>query len=197
MICKLIWTGPRAELNHLDTLLSEVLFPPASAVSLIKTDPTRQDDESGWSLEAYFEDEPSESDLMGLVKEHGLSLEGPSPEDVPDQDWVAHSLEGLGAVTAGAFVLYGSHDADKVSEYKEIPILVEANRAFGTGHHPTTAGCLEALSHLQNAPVERVLDVGTGSGVLAIAARKLFTNAILVCTEIDPPSVDILSLIHI
>ncbi|MGD9476232.1 UNVERIFIED_ORG: 50S ribosomal protein L11 methyltransferase [Roseateles sp. XES5] len=106
-------------------------------------------------------------------------------EELPDIDWIAKSLEGLKPVRAGRFVVHGSHDRG-TARPGEISIEIDAGQAFGTGHHGTTAGCLEVIFDVMRARrVKRVLDLGTGSGVLAIAARKLAPVAVL-ATDIDP-----------
>ena len=106
-------------------------------------------------------------------------------EELPDIDWIAKSLEGLKPVRAARFVVHGSHDRAKVRA-GEIAIEIDAGQAFGTGHHGTTAGCLEVISDvMRSRKVRRVLDLGTGSGVLAIAARKLAPVQVL-ATDIDP-----------
>ncbi|MCK3776278.1 50S ribosomal protein L11 methyltransferase [Ensifer sesbaniae] len=106
-------------------------------------------------------------------------------EVLPDIDWIAKSLEGLAPVRAGRFVVHGSHDRDKVKT-GEIAIEIDAGQAFGTGHHGTTAGCLEVLASVaRTRTVRNVLDLGTGSGVLAIAAWKLMHVPVL-ATDIDP-----------
>lgn len=106
-------------------------------------------------------------------------------EVLPDIDWIAKSLEGLKPVRAGRFVVHGSHDRG-TARAGEIAIEIDAGQAFGTGHHGTTAGCLEVIFNVMRArKVKRVLDLGTGSGVLAIAARKLAPARVL-ATDIDP-----------
>jgi ribosomal protein L11 methyltransferase len=106
-------------------------------------------------------------------------------EVLPEIDWIAKSLEGLAPVRAGRFVVHGSHDRDKVKT-GEIAIEIDAGQAFGTGHHGTTAGCLEMLASVaRTRRVGNVLDLGTGSGVLAIAAWKLLHVPVL-ATDIDP-----------
>ncbi|OLP56548.1 ribosomal protein L11 methyltransferase [Rhizobium rhizosphaerae] len=106
-------------------------------------------------------------------------------EILPDLDWVALSLEGLKPVRAGRFLVHGSHDRDK-RRTGDVAIEIDAGQAFGTGHHGTTAGCLEMIDSVMRARRPgRVLDLGTGSGVLAIAARKLAAVPVL-ATDIDP-----------
>ena len=154
---------------------------------------TEIDEDAGiWQASIYFEgDDPGE--MSGLEANHltdalpGLDVE---IEELPEIDWVSHSLEGLKPVRAGRFIVHGSHDSDAV-RIGDIGILIDAAQAFGTGHHGTTAGCLEMLdSVIRGWPASRgypspILDLGTGSGVLAIAAAKLAPAAVL-ATDIDP-----------
>jgi ribosomal protein L11 methyltransferase len=185
---KAIWTGAENMLETASVLLTDVLYPPADAVSLTKGDDVKDQDAS-WKLEAYFDHRPDEGALSALLSETGLGVA--RIEELPDIDWVAHALEGLGIVEAGRFILYGSHDADKVpDEPGRIPILIEANEAFGTGHHPTTAGCLTLLDRFAGAPPKAVFDLGCGSAVLAIAAAKLWDVEVL-ASDIDDRSVEI------
>lgn len=186
---KLSWTGPKDALENATIRLTDVLYPPADAVSVTKADDVAADSETLWRLEAYFSGAPD----MGAVNEIlvDLAVCEPAIEELPDIDWVAHALEGLGVVEAGRFVLFGSHDADKLNiEDGQIPIRIDANQAFGTGHHPTTAGCLELLSRFAGAPAQSVLDLGCGSAVLSIAAAKLWDVEVL-ASDIDEKSIDI------
>lgn len=186
---KTVWSGPKAALESAAIRLTEMLWPPAEAVSLIKADDALDDASASWRLEAYFAERPNTEELAALLD--GLSLPSPALEELADRDWVAHALEGLGVVRAGRFVLYGSHDASRLpNEDGDIRILIEANQAFGTGHHPTTAGCLTLLDRLAGIRPERILDLGAGSAVLAIAAAKLWDRDVL-ATDIDVRSVEI------
>ena len=110
---------------------------------------------------------------------------GIEAEVLPDIDWVAHSLEGLKPVRAARFFVHGRHDRDK-RHAADIGIEIEAGQAFGTGHHGTTAGCLEMIARIvgRERP-QNALDLGTGSAVLAIGLAKLARIPVL-ATDIDP-----------
>ncbi len=111
-------------------------------------------------------------------------------ESLPDIDWVSRSLEGLKPVRAGRFFVHGAHDRDQRQE-GDIAIEIEAGLAFGTGHHGTTAGCLEMLESVVEAERPRnALDLGTGSAVLAIALARLARIPVL-ATDIDPVAVEV------
>jgi ribosomal protein L11 methyltransferase len=108
--------------------------------------------------------------------------------EVQDRDWVKLSLEGLAPVAAGRFFLYGSHDRH-LKRAGGVSLEIDAGTAFGTGHHGTTAGCLEALDHiLKRLLPRRILDVGCGTGVLALAAAKATKRKVL-ATDIDAEAV--------
>ena len=121
----------------------------------------------------------------------GLALSKPvEREKLPDIDWVARSLEGLKPVRAGRFFVHGGHDRTK-RHSGELAIEIEAGLAFGTGHHGTTAGCLEMLEKVVRRERPRnALDLGTGSAVLAIAVAKLAHIPVL-ATDIDPVAVKV------
>jgi ribosomal protein L11 methyltransferase len=150
------------------------------------------EDKGIWEASIYMTAD-DESDIRArfdeLVKESfpDLAIER---EVLPDIDWIAKSLEGLKPVRAGRFLVHGSHDADKVRE-NDIGILIEAGQAFGTGHHGTTAGCLNMIGDvLKSRRVRNALDLGTGSGVLAIAVERLARIPVL-ATDIDPVAVKV------
>jgi len=111
-------------------------------------------------------------------------------EKLADADWLAMALSGLPPVRAGRFFVYGAHDGGR-APLNTVNLRIEAGAAFGTGHHGTTVGCLFAYDALlKSRSFERVLDVGAGTGVLAIAAARTGTR-VAVGTDIDRPSVRI------
>jgi ribosomal protein L11 methyltransferase len=120
-----------------------------------------------------------------------LSLSVPIEREVlPDVDWVTRSLEGLKPVRAGRFFVHGAHDRDQRQD-GDIAIEIEAGLAFGTGHHGTTAGCLEMLENVVTAEQPKnALDLGTGSAVLAIALARIADIPVL-ATDIDPVAVEV------
>jgi ribosomal protein L11 methyltransferase len=145
--------------------------------------------DGSWYAEAHFPELPEKSSIEAAVTEikRDAKIEY---ETLAAKDWIAASLEGLKIVRAGRFAIHGSHDRNKISP-NEIGIEIEAALAFGTGHHGTTLGCLRALERLgRTDKPKRVLDVGTGTAVLAIAAARSFQSPVI-ATEIDRPSVDV------
>ncbi|SSC66351.1 50S ribosomal protein L11 methyltransferase [Ciceribacter selenitireducens] len=143
-----------------------------------------------WEASVYMladEEEAIRARLEDLFSADFADLEI-QREVLPDIDWIAKSLEGLKPVRAGRFIVHGSHDRDKV-RVNDLAIEIEAGQAFGTGHHGTTAGCLEVIGDVvRSRTVRNALDLGTGSGVLAIAVRKLKRVPVL-ATDIDPIAV--------
>jgi ribosomal protein L11 methyltransferase len=146
-----------------------------------------------WLVEVYGDPSAySAESLSGAVAE-ALSLAGLQdlaiePGEVAQQDWVAASLSGLVPVRAGRVVVHGSHDRAAVLP-NAVGIEIEAALAFGTGHHGTTRGCLLAIQEvLKRRHIRSALDLGTGTGVLAIAIARLAHVPVL-ATDIDPVSV--------
>jgi ribosomal protein L11 methyltransferase len=138
----------------------------------------------------HFRNAPDEVGLRDLVKLAAgkAAAEALSIERIPGADWVARSLAGLRPVRAGRFIVHGAHDRAGLRA-NDIGIEIEAALAFGTGHHGTTRGCLLALADLTKCRrIRNVLDIGTGSGVLAIAAARLLRKRIT-AGDIDPVAV--------
>jgi len=132
-----------------------------------------------WVVEVYFGHEPDQDNVRELAAVVvGAELaQQISFGRVSQKDWVSASLEGLSAVRAGRFLVHGSHDRASVRP-NDIGLEIEAALAFGTGHHGTTRGCLLFLEDiLKRRRPQNILDVGCGTGVLALAAaRALRTN---------------------
>lgn len=143
-----------------------------------------------WDVTAYFADPPDQILVRELVANAAgaEAANGIVFDIVEAKDWVKATLEDLVPVRAGRFVVHGQHDRDRIAPNK-LAIEIEAALAFGTGHHGTTRGCLLLLDHLLKAwRPRRVLDLGTGTGVLAIAAAKAL-HARILASDIDPLSV--------
>jgi ribosomal protein L11 methyltransferase len=136
-----------------------------------------------WETVAWFEDKATAEEARIYLENADATI-----QPVPDVDWVRRSLEGLVPVSAGRFFLHGSHDRN-IRRSGGQSLEIDAGTAFGTGHHGTTAGCLSALdSILKQEHPSRILDVGCGTGVLAIAAAKALKKKAL-ATDIDSEAV--------
>jgi ribosomal protein L11 methyltransferase len=154
------------------------------AVTINETDEAK----NLWETVAYFA-----TDSDAAEAQQFLQVPSGIVSTLPDTDWVKHSLEGLAPVVAGRFFLHGSHDRER-RRHGGVSFEIDAGTAFGTGHHGTTAGCLLALDAIlkQRRP-ERILDLGCGTGVLAIAAA-LATKRRTLATDIDPEAVRVTEL---
>jgi ribosomal protein L11 methyltransferase len=149
---------------------------PADAVSWFEEAPNR------FRLEVYAPTEQDAASVEAIVGAAAPELHLVRKE-LEDADWVAMALDGLPAVRAGRFVVAGAHGLTREHGGRK-RIWIEASEAFGTGHHGTTWGCLMALEgHVRQRVPRSVLDVGAGSGVLALAAAKCGADALAI--EID------------
>ncbi|MDJ0921612.1 MAG: 50S ribosomal protein L11 methyltransferase [Henriciella sp.] len=175
--------GPRASIEQAWDTLAWTDPSPAGAVD------AKEDTRQTWRLDAYCETKGAAEESVALIKQASPDLNAVI-EALPDRDWVTLSLEGLPPVNAGRFIVAGSHVL-AASAPGKTDILIEAGPAFGTGHHGTTLGCLLGFEHVLKKRVpQTVLDVGTGSGVLAIAAIKAGAQR-AIGTEIDAQSVTV------
>jgi ribosomal protein L11 methyltransferase len=143
------------------------------------------DGDGRWTISLHFKEAPNEAAVRALI----ALAAGPEIanafvfQTAAAKDWVKASLTGLAPVAAGRFLVHGAHDRARVPSSR-IGIEIEAALAFGTGHHASTRGCLLALDRIVRRtkrcrPVGRVLDLGTGSGVLAIAAARALRPRVL------------------
>ena len=167
-------------------LLTESFFEGQAAIAAFEGPSGR------WDITVHFAEAPDQAAIRELV---GIAAGDEVAQDitfdtVEAKDWVKATLEELVPVSAGRFIVHGQHDRSKVPPNK-LGIEIEAALAFGTGHHGTTRGCLLLLDSVLKAYYpRRVLDLGTGTGVLAIAAAKALHGEVL-ASDIDPLSVKV------
>jgi len=181
-VARLLCDEPTA--RRLATYFSECLDPEDTVSAAFEGDDGR------WQLAIHFRTAPNDDALRALMEiaEDAATADALIIEPVAAADWVAQSLAGLAPVRAGRFIVHGAHDRARVRP-NDIGIEIEAALAFGTGHHGTTRGCLLALYDLaKRRRAGRVLDIGTGSGVLAIASAKIMP-ARVVASDIDDVAV--------
>ncbi len=165
-------------------LIEESVIRPPLAVTLFEAPG------DGWVIDAYYEDAIGVAEVADLI-DGGPAVRSANItiEAVPDENWVAVSQAGLPPVVAGRFLVHGSHDR-AIGRLKRDAIEIDAGEAFGTAHHATTLGCLTAIDRLTRARAfTRVLDLGCGSGVLAIAAARVLPKAAIIASDFDPEAV--------
>ena len=182
-------TRAEAELLKGDIAAFSVLdAPPVLMTS--EPDPAKPDD---WRLDAYFEAKPGKGDLA-LFASLVPSAKGVKPvvERIGDADWVTLSQSGLEPIRAGRFFVHTP------AHRGELPpgvtaFEIDAGRAFGTGHHETTTGCLVALDRLKAGghAFANIADIGTGTGLLAFAALRLWPAARAIASDIDPIAIEV------
>jgi ribosomal protein L11 methyltransferase len=176
--------GDERTARHVVDLLNESLDDDQAAVAAYERPDGR------WDISMHFAEPPDQASIRELVSlaAGGDIAQHITFDTVEAKDWVAASLEDLVPVPAGRFIVHGAHDRARVPSNK-LGIEIEAALAFGTGHHGTTRGCLLLLGQvLRSRQPKRVLDLGTGTGVLAIAAAKALRWRVL-ASDIDPVSV--------
>ena len=173
-------------------LIVESFEPAEAASTAFETETPWPGGGKAWQVEAYFGFEPDEEGLRELVAAAaGVEAAAMVEFGVTEKaDWVANALAGLAPVRAGRFLVHGAHDRDKVGA-SDIGVEIEAGLAFGTGHHGTTRGCLMHFDRLlKRRRPRKVLDVGCGAGVLAIAAAKVLHRKVWL-GDIDPVAVEV------
>lgn len=167
--------------------LAELNPPPA-----LMTSEVEEDNPACWQIDAYFEGKPSKASIK-LLQSMLPSSEDVKPvlEALPDEDWVTMSQQGLEPVVAGRFHVR-NHADDPVPDDK-IALLVPAGRAFGTGQHDTTGGCLEMMDRCRRLGecYGNIADIGTGTGLLAFAALRLWPRSYGTASDLDPAAVDV------
>jgi ribosomal protein L11 methyltransferase len=154
---------------------------------------TSEETEESWRLDAYFEAKPGKSEIAAL-QALAPSSAGAKPviEEIADQDWVTLSQQGLEPIQAGRFFVHTPAHRGSAPE-GAVALEIDAGRAFGTGQHETTTGCLIALDRLkrQGFIARNLVDVGTGTGLLAFAGLRLWPGARAMASDIDPVAVEV------
>jgi ribosomal protein L11 methyltransferase len=173
-------------------LIVESFEPAETAATAFETEEAWSGGGKAWLVEAYFGFAPDEETLRDLVaaaagEEAAARVEFGVTEK---RDWVANALAGLAPVRAGRFLVHGAHDRAALRA-NDVGVEIEAGLAFGTGHHGTTRGCLMHFDRvLKRRRPRRVLDVGCGAGVLAIAAAKVLKRKVWL-GDVDPVAVQV------
>lgn len=175
----------RGQAHAVAAALQDIVYPTPDALTLFEATGPDQ-----WRIEAYFET-PPDANAMQVDVEGLLTCTLPEfrIEKVPELNWVAISQKALPPVFAGRFAVHGSHDRSRIPQGPNA-IEIEAGEAFGTAHHATTYGCLLAIDRLtRRRTFHNVLDLGCGSGVLAIALARALPKARIIATDLDRRSV--------
>ena len=150
-----------------------------------------EDDREHWRLDAYVEQEP-DAGFIATLRALVPSAAAVAPVIVPltSQDWVTMSQVGLEPISEGRFVVHTSAHPVEVPAGGRA-FLIDAGQAFGTGHHATTSGCLAMIDAMAGTKIASVIDIGTGTGLLAFAARHLWPDARVTATDIDARAIDV------
>lgn len=175
----------RAEAESLPDLFELMDEPPTLNVE--EPDPSKPDD---WVLTAYFADQPDDGIVAKII---GLfpSAANPALGELPDADWTTLSQRDLAPVRAGRFIIHTADHADAV-RLGDWAFRIEAGLAFGTGQHATTHGCMAAIARLKKMKnFLDIADIGTGTGVLAMAALQANRGARAIASDIDPIAIDV------
>jgi len=180
-----IKTGDRDLAHRIAGLLGEIYEPAPEAVSVFEVG-------TNWLVEAYFSEPPIADEIAATLADF-LEIEPPGcvVEEIEDLNWVALSQAALPPVEAGRFTIFGGHDRDRIPRGPN-SILIDAGEAFGTAHHATTNGCLVAIDRqTRRRAFRNALDLGTGTGVLALALRRALPGATILATDLDQRSIEV------
>jgi ribosomal protein L11 methyltransferase len=148
-----------------------------------------------WAIDVYCNEKPNAQMLRNIAKFAPSTNTKPTLELLRDQDWVTLSQQGLKPLRAGRFYVHTSN-SEPLTDPGIKNICIDAGQAFGTGHHETTMGCLESLDRLKRHGhnFRNIIDIGTGTGLLAFAANHLWPSAKLIASDIDQVAVDVSSI---
>ena len=147
------------------------------------------DDAGHWRMDAYFDHEPTTTEIAAIrALVPSAADTAPTVEALPDEDWVTISQAGLEPIREGRFVVHTpAFPAPAPAGGRAF--VIDAGQAFGTGHHATTSGCLAMLDGLADRRFATIIDIGTGTGLLAFAAAHLWPAARVTATDIDPRAI--------
>ena len=179
------FVGDETRARAVADLIVETFEPAETAACVFEDEKT-----GDWTAEVFLGEPPDEEELRALIESvvGAETAKAVSFSDIEERDWVENALAGLKPVRAGRILVHGAHDRARLSA-NDVGVEIEAALAFGTGHHGTTLGCLLALVEVVKRRRPRyALDVGTGTGVLAIACARLLRRPVA-CGDIDAVSV--------
>jgi ribosomal protein L11 methyltransferase len=186
---KIAFPCTRADAERID--VEDVALMGIDPPPVLLTSERIPDDPASWQVEAYFESKPN-SAAIAAVQALVPGSTRVKPERIRDSDWVTLSQAGIEPVQAGRFYVHTATNKGRVPP-GAVPFRIDAGLAFGTGTHETTSGCLLALDGLRarGHRVHNLLDLGTGTGLLAFAALHLWPQAYATASDIDPRSIDV------
>jgi ribosomal protein L11 methyltransferase len=146
-----------------------------------------------WQVKAYFSEKPA-ADIIANIQSRLPSSTTFALEKLPDEDWVVMSQQGLKPVKAGRFYVHAGYNQEEIPA-RTVAFHIPASQAFGTGGHETTSGCLFMLDRMKRSGkrFHHIIDIGTGTGLLAFAAHNLWPQAYITASDIDPVSIDVTS----